>query len=200
MLPDERPDVRLVDPRHDHADHDSEDHAAEDERDHGERGEEASAQVLPLLDRRGEKERIGIELEVAMDRIRDIRRGRDDAEDQRQHERELHDHERRVAIDVAQRAADLYRVARHCAEREEEKEDEENVEERSAEVKPEIEFEDVPGHDVRPPSPRTSCCAMSRNKRLPATSAPARTTDRAACRDRKSTRLNSSHGSISYSL
>ena len=123
MLPDERPDMRLVEPRHLRADHDGEDHAGEDERDHHERRGEAPGQVLPLGDRRGEEERVGVQLEVAMDRVRHVGRRREHAED-REHEDQLHDHERRIAVDVAQSAADLHRIARHRSEGEEEKENE----------------------------------------------------------------------------
>src|SRR5581483_3234539 len=85
------------------------------------------------------------QLEVAMNGARDIRRRRQHAE-RRHDQQKLHDHERCILVDVSQRAADLNAVRRHRAERHEEEQREENVEEWTAEVISQLEFEDVPGH------------------------------------------------------
>ena len=73
-------------------------------------------------------------------------RGRGQHAEDRHHQQQLHDHERRVAIDVAERAADLHGVRGHRAERQEKEDDEEDVEQRLPQVVLQLELQDFPAH------------------------------------------------------
>ena len=100
---------------------------------------------MRFANRRREEKRVGADLEIAMNGARRVRRRRQHAEE-REDEQELHDHDRRIAMNVAQRAAEADAVGCDGAEREEKKEREENIEERLFEVIAQLEFEDFEGH------------------------------------------------------
>ena len=70
-------------------------------------------------------------------------RGRGEHAERTHHQQNLHDHERRVAVDVADRAADLNGVRGDRAERQQKEHDEEDVEERLPEVVADFEPEDL---------------------------------------------------------
>jgi hypothetical protein len=141
----ERAETLFLEPRHQTADG----HRAEDtevhQHGHAERAEEPAGQELELFDRRAEEERVRAELEVAMDRVRHEGGGGEDAEDAH-HQQELHDHERRVAVDVADGAAHRHRVARRRAERQQKEDQQQDVEERGLQVVSGFEGSDCAEH------------------------------------------------------
>jgi hypothetical protein len=145
-----RPQALRLQPGHEAAHEDAQgadDHDAEARQ---QRPQEAAAEVGAPRQRLGEEELVRPALEVAQRRAGD-EGGRDEDGNDTHHREELQDDEWRVAMDVADRAADADRVRGHGAEGEQGEEQRRAPEEGRAQLVAQLEAEDLGEH--APPSP-----------------------------------------------
>jgi hypothetical protein len=135
----------LRDPRREAAEERRRADAGEDEHPGEERAGEAAAEVLPLRHRTAEEERVGVQLEVAVNGVDHERGGGERAEEA--HHQQAHHHDvRRVPLHVRRRAEAVGGIAADHGEGHREEDDEQDREQRRFDLVFELERGDGSKH------------------------------------------------------